>query len=193
MKIMKLPISRAEAWELVREHNQEQANLNHFLETEAVMRELAKRLQADPEEWGIIGLLHDLDWEETQTDPARHTLRTCEILAAKGFPEDVLYTIKSHNNEYLQDDFLPQSQRDYALRCGETITGLIYAVTLVRPSKKVADVKVKSVKKKFKDKSFAANCRREIILECEKLELTLDEFIGLSLSAFKKIAAKIDL
>jgi len=190
---MKLPVSRTEAWELVQKHNQSRANLNHFLETEAVMRELANRLQADPEEWGIIGLLHDLDWEETQSDPARHTLRTCEILAAKNFPEDVLFTIKSHNNEYLQGDFTPQSPRDYALRCGETITGLIYAVTLVRPSQKVADVKVKSVKKKFKDKSFAANCRREIILECEKLGLTLDEFVEISLSAFKKIAAEVGL
>jgi uncharacterized protein len=190
---MKLPISRDEAWELVLEHNQEQVNLNHFLETEAVMRELAKRLQADPEEWGLIGLLHDLDWEETQTDSARHTLRTCEILSAKGFPEDVLYTIKAHNNEYLKEDFSPKSKRDYALRCGETITGLIYAVALVRPSKKVADVKVKSIKKKFKDKSFAANCRREVISECEKLGLTLEEFMELSLAAFQPIAGEIGL
>ncbi len=190
---MSLPIIRSEALALVKKHNKEQANLNHFLETEAVMRELANKLGEDEEEWGIIGLLHDLDWEETQADPKKHTLKTCEILSKKDFPEEILYTIKAHNNEYLEEDFPPKSQRDYALRCGETITGLIYAATLVRPSKKVADVKVKSVKKKFKDKSFAANCRRDIIMECEELGLSLDEFIELALAGFKKIAAEIGL
>jgi len=190
---MTLPITRDEALALVKKHNKDPVNLNHFLETEAVMRELAKKLGENEDEWGIIGLLHDLDWEETQADPKKHTLKTCEILSAKNFPEDVLYTIKSHNNEYLEDDFPPKTKRDFALRCGETITGLIYAVTLVRPSKKVADVKVKSVKKKFKDKSFAANCRREIISECEKLGLSLDEFIELSLHGFREIADEIGL
>ncbi len=190
---MPLPISRDEAFDLVKQYNKDEANLNHYLETEVVMRELANKLGEDEDVWGITGLLHDLDWEETQNDSAKHTLKTAEILSEKNFPEQVLYAIKSHNNEYLEEDFEPKAKLDYALRCAETITGLIYAVTLVRPSKKVADVKIKSVKKKFKDKSFAANCRRELILECEKLDIELDEFIDLSLQGFNKIAGEIGL
>ena len=190
---MTTPITREEALALVKEYNKNPNNINHYLETEAIMRELAKKLGEDEELWGLTGLLHDLDWEMTEHDSSQHTLKTCEILKEKGFSDELLYAIKSHNNEYLPEDFSPKSKLDYALRCGETITGLIYASVLVRPDKKIADVKVKSIKKKFKDKRFAAGCRRELIMECEQLGLSLEEFIELSLTGIKKIADVVGL
>jgi len=188
-----IPITRDEAFMLVKEYTKTPANINHYLESEAVLRELAIELGENEELWGVTGLLHDLDWEQTSNDPSQHSLHTCNILKEKGMPEIMLNAIRAHNDEYLEGDFSPKTKLDFALRCGETITGLIYAGVLVRPDKKIEGVKVKSVKKKFKDKRFAANCRREIIMECEKLGLTLEQFIEVALRAFNKIADQIGL
>lgn len=186
-------ITRGEAFSLVNKHNKDKANLNHYLETEVIMKSLAKKLGYNEFNWGLLGLLHDLDWEKTVNDIPNHTLQTEKILADYKLPEWFIYAIKSHSNEQLDNKFPPKSTVDFALRCAESITGLIYACVLVRPDKQISELKVKSVKKKFKDKSFAAKVNRNIIKECEKLNISLEDFIELSIKAMQDISDEIGL
>lgn len=186
-------ISREDSLKLLKEQVKEEPNIFHGLETEVIMRALAKRLNKNEELWGACGLLHDLDWEETgDSNTKEHGLKTEQYLKEKEYPEELIRAIKAHNYNYNGTEE-PKTKLDYALRCGETITGLIYAAALVRPDKKLESVKVKSIKKKMKDKSFAAKVDREVIKECEQLGLSLDEFIETSLEAMKGISKEIGL
>ncbi len=182
---------RENALELLKQHVKDPANINHSLEAEVVMRGLAKNLGEDEELWGITGLLHDLDWEETgEENPKEHGVKCLEYLA--DYPEELKQAIQAHNyNDNNTQE--PSTKLDYALRAGETVTGLIYACALVRPDKKLASVKVKSLKKKMKDKSFAAKVNRDTIKECEKLGLEVDEFLQISLESMQSIADEIGL
>lgn len=191
-KNMEFKIKREDSLNLLKKHINNSANFNHALESEAVLRGLAEKLNQNPDLWGAAGLLHDLDWEETVNNTKKHGLITGEYLKELNYPQELIAAIKSHNFDDNQDT-QPSNVLDYAVRCGEMITGLIYACALVRPDKKIASVEVKSVKKKMKDKAFAANVRREIIKECEKLNLTLDEFIDIALNSIKKIAPEIGI
>lgn len=177
-------LTRDRALSLVLEHLQEESLRKHSLATEAVLRELAKRLKEDEEMWAITGLLHDLDYEETKDTPEKHGLRTAEILKDL-LPEASIYAIKAHNGE--NTGVKPQSKLDFALRCGETVTGLIMAAAYVRPNK-LEGMKAKSLRKKMKDKSFAASVNREVIQECSKLGLELSDFLNLAISGMQKIA-----
>ncbi len=190
---VKFDISREKSFELLKEHVKQKPNIFHSLESEVIMRALAFKLGENEELWGATGLLHDLDWEETgDNEPKEHGLKAEEYLKEKNYPEELIQAIKAHNFGYNNAEE-PKTKLDYALRCGETVTGLIYASALIRPDKKLELVKVKSIKKKMKDKSFAAKVNREVIKECEKLGLSLDEFIEISLNAMKSISDKIGL
>lgn len=177
-------LTRDKALDLLTKYLQEESLRKHSLATEAVLRELAKHLKEDKETWAITGLLHDLDYEETKDKPEEHGLRAAEILKDL-LPEASLYAIKAHNGE--KTGVVPQSKLDFALRCGETVTGLIMAAAYVRPNK-LEGMKPKSLRKKMKDKSFAASVNREVIQECSKLGLELSEFLNLAILGMQKIA-----
>lgn len=179
-------IARDEALALVRGKNPEPHMVNHALQSEAILRALARRLGHDPELWSRAGLLHDLDFPQTKGDMGRHGLAAREELAGR-LPEEALHAIAAHNEE--GTGVAAASAFDYALRAGESVTGLVMAAALVRPTR-MAGMEPKGLKKKMKDKSFAAAVNRERIRECEKLGLTLDEFLALSIAAMTPVAAE---
>ncbi|WP_027370208.1 HDIG domain-containing metalloprotein [Desulfovermiculus halophilus] len=182
-------MDRHAARKLLDSHLQEKSLINHSLETEAVMLGLARHLGADPDLWGITGLLHDLDFEQTRENPAEHGLIAAKELEHALAPEAV-QAIAAHNCE--MNGTSAQSTLDYALRCAETVTGLISANALVRPEG-MQDMKPKSLKKKMKDKSFAANVDRERIRECQHIGLELGEFLQIAITAMQDIAPDVGL
>jgi len=182
-------ITRDEALALLTKHVPEPALQAHCLESEAVLRALATRLGQDEEVWGITGLLHDLDYAATKDKPARHGLDSAELLAGT-LPDEAVQAIRAHNAEHT--GVAPASQLDFALRCGETVTGLIHTNALVRPAR-MDGMDAKSLKKKMKDKAFAASVSRETIGECEKLGLEPAEFFTLAIGAIAGIAAQVGL
>jgi putative nucleotidyltransferase with HDIG domain len=184
-------IARAEALDLLREHCTEEVLIKHSLAAEAVMQALAKRLGHDPHRWGIVGLLHDLDYDETKDDPARHTLRTEEILRDQGFEEEIIDAIKAHNADALS--MRRETPVHFAITCADSITGLVVATTLVYPDKRIASVRPSSLLKRMKEKGFARGVRRDAIRECEKLGLDLEEFAELSLKAMQGISNQLGL
>ena len=188
---MSYGMTREEGLELVHSRLKNQNLVNHSLAAEAVLRAMAERLGKDPDQWGLAGLLHDLD-SETQPDLTTHTSETVMILADKGVDPEIIEAIKLHNLAAW-----PGEQRrtvfHHALAAGETITGLIVASALVNPDRKLAAVKAKSVKKRYKEKAFARGADREIIAECEQAGIALADFCELSLIAMQAIAAEIGL
>ena len=181
-------LNRDDALKLLESEKPEPGILQHSLASEAVMRGLARHFELGPETvelWGIAGLLHDVDYPRTKDDPARHGLLAEELLAGK-LPEEAVYAIKAHNGEYTGAE--PASRFDFALRCGETVTGLITAAALVRPDG-LAGMEPKSLKKKMKDKAFAASVNREVIRECEKIGLELDDFLRIAIKAMSEMEA----
>lgn len=179
-------LTPSEALALVKSKNPEPHMVRHALQSEAIMRALAGRLGHDPELWGVTGLLHDLDFPQTKGAMERHGLAARAELAGK-LPEEALYAIAAHNEEHT--GVAAASALDFALRAAETVTGLVMAAALVRPAR-MAGMEPKGLKKKMKDKSFAAAVNRERIRECEKLGLTLDEFLALSIAAMTPVAAE---
>lgn len=167
--------------------------LKHSYASEAVMRALAKRLGEDEEKWAATGLLHDLDVELTNADLSVHGLKTEEILKQKNYPPDMVDAIKMHNEKACGAGIKRSSAFHHALASAETITGLIVATTLVYPDKKLASVKPKSIVKRMKEKSFAASVDRDIIRECERLGIGIDEFAELALNAMREISDKLEL
>ncbi len=183
-------ITRQQAWELL---NQKVGSVNlirHCLASEAIMRALAERLGKDVEQWGIVGLLHDLDFEQTKEEPCRHGLMTALILANRGVSPEVIHAVKSHNQE---TGIRRETPLDFALASAETITGLIVATALVQPDRELSGVKVKSVLKKMKQKDFARSVNRQVILECKNLGLSLEEFVEISLKAMQAISDQLGL
>lgn len=185
-------MERAQALELLRTHVKNENMIKHCLASEAVMRALAPRLGADPELWGLAGLLHDLDVELTAGDMARHTHEAEKLLKERGLPEDLIEAVKLHN-EAAHAGRRRSEVFHKALAAAETVTGLITATALVYPDRKLASVKASSVTKRMKDKRFAASVDRSIIMECEALGLKLDEFVALSLAAMLAIAPELGL
>ena len=184
-------IDREGALSLMKQYIKMDNLRKHSLATEAIMRALAEKLGYDADTWGIAGLLHDLDYEETKENPSMHALKTAEILEEKGFSSEVIQAVKAHNAEAL--GIQRESDFDFALTCAECITGLIVATTLVYPDKKIAGVKTKSIPKRMKQKEFARNINRDLIRECEKLNIPLNEFADLSLKAMQGIAEELGL
>lgn len=187
---MSYGITREEALVLVNDKLENPNLIKHCLASEAVMRALAVRFDEDPERWGLAGLLHDLD-AETQPDLTIHTRETEEILRERGLDEEIIETICMHNET--ARDRKRSSTFEHALACGETITGLIVATALVYPDKKLASVKPKSVRKRIKEKAFAAGANRDIIRECELINIPLDEFCNICLEAMQLISDDLGL
>jgi putative nucleotidyltransferase with HDIG domain len=180
-------LSRNQAWALL--SGQEPHMLHHAVETEAVMRGLARRLGENEDLWGVTGLLHDLDYHQTKDIPAEHALRSASMLAGQ-LPEEALQAIRAHNGE--RNGVMPSTRLDYALRCAETVTGLISAAALIRPAK-LEGLGANSLKKKMKDKAFAAAVNREIIKECAQLGLGLDEFLEDAVASVATVAEQVGL
>lgn len=185
-------LSRDEALALMTSHIPEPALQAHCLESEAVLRGLARRLgksEQDQELWGLTGLLHDLDYATTKDNPARHGLDSAELLAGK-LPEEAVQAIRAHNAEHT--GVAPVSELDFALRCGETVTGLIHTNALVRPTR-MDGMDAKSLKKKMKDKAFAASVSRETVGEHARIGLEQAEFFSIAIAAVAAIAPQVGL
>ena len=190
-----LPITREQALELVEKHNTHKQDLIHYLESEAIMRELGKHLGEDVEYWGMLGLLHDVDWGLTKKNTENHLTKAPKILEDAGFDEKFIQEVLSHgygwNCAGLKDKKRKKNIKD-ALAASETITGLIHAYALMRGSN-ISSMETKGLKKKFKDKTFARAINREVIKECEQLGLTLGEFFEIAIEGIKKIKNEINL
>ncbi|WP_297828976.1 HD domain-containing protein [uncultured Desulfovibrio sp.] len=182
-------LKRDEALKLLADQGTPAPLLQHALAAEAIMRALARRFGEDEALWGLTGLLHDLDYPSTAEAPERHGLESAELLSGK-LPEEALAAIRAHNGE--MNGTMPQSRFDYALRCGETVTGLIGAAARMRPTG-LEGMEPKSIRKKMKDKAFAASVNRDNIRQCADAGLELDEFLALAIEAMRARAAEPDL
>lgn len=183
-------IERQSALNMLAEQKTPPSLLQHALASEAIMRALAQHFGENEDIWGLTGLLHDLDYPATAENAARHGLDTADMLAGQ-LPDEALTAIRAHNAE-MNGAAGPASRFDYALRCGETVTGLISAAALMRPTG-MEGMEVKSIKKKMKDKAFAASVCRDNIRQCADAGLELDAFLALSIEAMRAHAAELGL
>jgi len=184
---MKNTITREEAWSLIQEYGCAENHVHHMLAVEAAMRAYARRLGEDEEFWGAIGLVHDFEYDRF---PDEHPHAGGRILREKGYSDEIADAVLSHGNTGVPRD-TPVAKTLHAV---DELTGLLVAVTLVRPSKDIRDVKIKSVKKKWKDKRFAAAVdREEIARAAEALGVDLWEHVGVVLEAMKSVAGEIGL
>lgn len=185
-----MELDRDNAYALLTEYTESDSLLKHALAVEAAMRAYARHFGEDEEKWGIVGLIHDFDYERFPT-PDQHPAVGGRILAERGYPEDVVYAVKSHGDHL----GLPRlTLLDKALFAVDELTGFLIACALVRPSKSLRDVEVSSVKKKMKDKAFARAVKREdIVSGAAVLGVNLDEHIALVLRAMQGIANDLGL
>ena len=177
-------MTREEAWELLTEYNKEEFHLEHAQIVENTMKYFAQKLGYGEEKefWGLVGLLHDLDFEQY---PEEHCIKSQEIMKERGLEECLIHATASHGYA-ITVDIEPVHEMEKVLYAVDELTGLIGAVVLMRPSKSVQDLKVKSVKKKFKSKNFAAGCSREVIQRgADMLGWTLDDLIAQTIEALK--------
>jgi uncharacterized protein len=184
-------LTRAETLELLNRYVKNEKMLFHCFASEAVMRGLALKLGQDEDKWGLAGLLHDLDVEITNADPHIHGLKTEELLKGYDVDPEILDAIRMHNE--VASGMERSTLFQHALAAGETITGLIFATTYVYPDRKLTSVKPKSVVKRMKEKMFAASVKRENIMECEKIGISLEEFAQISIQSMLPVAGMIGL
>lgn len=185
-----LPLTREQAWELVKKYNTHGQDLIHYLESEAVMKEVAQKLGEDVDYWGMLGLVHDIDWGLTKNNVETHLTKAPEILKEAGFDDKFIEVVLSHGYGFQELPSLKDKKRtekiQHALACSETITGLVHTYALMRGSR-VSDMEAKGLKKKFKDKTFARAIYRDVIREAEKIGLELDEFFEIAIQGISKI------
>ena len=182
--------TREEAYQLLTKYNKSDSLIKHALAVEGVMRYFARKRGEDEEKWGVIGLVHDLDYEKF---PEEHCKKSEEILKEKGWPEEYIRAVVSHGWG-LCSEVEPQTELEKVLYAIDELTGLVVTTALVRPSKSVMDVKVKSVKKKWKDKRFAAGVDRSIIEKgAQMLGMELTDLIADTLAGMQEIAEAIGL
>ncbi|NLZ44192.1 MAG: HDIG domain-containing protein, partial [Clostridia bacterium] len=173
-----------------KKYNQDESLIKHALAVEAVMRHFAGVFGEDVEKWGIIGLIHDLDYERY---PEEHCQKVKELLEAEGWPDEYIHAVQSHGWG-ICTEVEPVHRMEKVLYAIDELTGLIAAAVLVRPSRSILDLEVKSVKKKWKDKSFAAGVNREIIMKgVELLGMELDQVIQETIAGMRQVAAEIGL
>jgi len=183
-------MDREEAWALLTEHTKNESLIKHALAVEAAMRAYAHKLGADEEKWGITGLIHDFDYEQHPT-AEEHPAWGAKLLEERGWPKDIVYAVKCHGDHL---NLPRQSLLDKALYAVDELTGLLVAVALVRPSRSIMDVKLKSVKKKWNDKAFARGVHREDIEKgAADLGVDLNDHIAIVLSAMQGIADELGL
>ena len=186
---LKVP-TREEAYQLLTEYNKSDSLIKHALAVEGVMRYFARKRGEDEEKWGVIGLVHDLDYEQF---PEEHCHKSEEILKEKGWPEEYIRAVVSHGWG-LCSEVEPQTELEKVLYAIDELTGLVVTTALVRPSKSVMDVKVKSVKKKWKDKRFAAGVDRSIIEKgAQMLGMEVSDLIADTLAGMQEVAEEIGL
>ncbi len=184
-----MAVTREEAEKLFRKYNESESLYHHALSVEAVMREAAERYGEDAEFWGIVGFLHDIDWEKF---PEEHCRKAPELLTEINAPEDMVHAICSHGYG-LVTDVKPEKMMEKMLFTVDELTGLITATALMRPEK-MKGISVKSIKKKWKDKSFAAGVNREIITQgCEMLGMEAADIIQLAIDGMTKVAPDLGL
>lgn len=186
-----MSITRDEALKLLKEYNSEPFHLRHGLTVEGVMRYFARDLGYGNEEekWGIVGLLHDLDFEKY---PEEHCIKSQEIMREKGIDEDIIHATASHGYN-LTVDIKPEHEMEKVLYAVDELTGLIGAAVLMRPSKSSKDLELKSMKKKFKDKRFAAGCSRDVIATgAEMLGWSLDDLMDKTILAMRDCEDKVN-
>ena len=182
--------TREEAYQLLTEYNKSDSLIKHALAVEGVMRYFARKRGEDEEKWGVIGLVHDLDYEQF---PEEHCKKSEEILKEKGWPEEYIRAVISHGWG-LCSEVEPQTELEKVLYAIDELTGLVVTTALVRPSKSVMDVKVKSVKKKWKDKRFAAGVDRSIIEKgAQMLGMEITDLIADTLAGMQEVAEEIGL
>lgn len=184
-------MERDEAFKLLKEYNKEAFHIRHALTVEGVMKYFAEKLgyEKEKEFWGIVGLLHDLDFEQY---PNEHCKKSQEIMKERGIDEKIIHATASHGYN-LTVNVKPEHEMEKVLYAVDELTGLIGAVALMRPSKSVQDMELKSVKKKFKDKKFAAGCSREVIQNgAEMLGWELDKLIEETILAMRVDEEKIN-
>jgi len=175
-------MDREKALRLLMKYNKEKFHIQHALTVEAVMKWFAGEFGYDAGYWGIIGLLHDVDFEMY---PQEHCIKAVEILKSENYGDDVIHAICSHGYN-MRVDIKPEHEMEKVLYATDELTGLIGAAALMRPSKSVSDMELKSVKKKFKDKCFAAGCSRDTIQAgAEMLGWDLDKLLGMTLEAMQ--------
>jgi putative nucleotidyltransferase with HDIG domain len=183
-------MDREEALDSIEANVENQNLIKHMLATEAVMRALAGRFGEDEDEWGLTGLLHDIDVELTEGDMNAHSQLGADLVREMGVGEKIAHAVLSHNEAH----GIPlETNLDKALFCVDPLTGLIIASTLVLPDKKLASLNSSSVKKRFKERGFAAGANREQIARCSELGIELDDFIDIGVETMKGIAASLDL
>lgn len=181
---------REQAFELLKKYNKSDSLIKHGLSVEAVMRHFAKLNNEDEEKWGIIGLLHDVDYEMY---PNEHCVKAREILEAEGYPEEYIHAVQSHGWG-LCIDIEPTHRMENILFTIDELTGLITATALMRPSKSVLDLEVKSVKKKWNQKSFAAGVNRDIILSgAERMGMDISDVLLETIKGMQSVAEQIGL
>jgi putative nucleotidyltransferase with HDIG domain len=183
-------MTRDEALELVHEKIRNENLRRHMLATEAVMMALASRLGHDPQDWGLAGLVHDCDLEEIEGDPLRHGKVGAEILGGLDVDEEICHAVLTHPGRAEEP---PTTTMEIALRAADQATGLITAAALIHPTKAIASLKVKSLKKRMKEKRFAAGVDRDAIRLCEQIDLPLDEFLDLAARSMGEIADQLEL
>src|SRR6056297_268119 len=185
--------TRQEAWGLLKEHNKDEKHIQHALAVEAAMRFFAEKKGEDADTWGIAGLLHDIDWEEVQDTPEKHTHEGASWLSSEGYPEEIVRAVQAHGWG-MCSDVEPLTDMEKNLYGVEGPKGTITAAALVRPSRSLEDLKVKSVKKKWKDKAFARGVNREVIDKgVEMLNTTRDELIEDVLEAMRPVEKELGL
>ena len=184
------PPTRREAFDLLKSYNKTESLIKHALAVEGVMRYFAAKRGADPEKWGIIGLIHDLDYEQF---PQQHCRKTREILTEHQWPEEYIRAVVSHGWG-ICSDIEPLSEMENVLYAIDELTGLVTTSALVRPSRSVMDLTVKSAKKKWKDKRFAAGVDRSIIEKgAHRLGMDLADLISDTIAGMRTVAAEIGL
>jgi len=183
-------LGRDDALRLLEENVRDRKIILHMIAVGAIMRELARYFGEDEGVWELVGLLHDIDYERTKDDPSRHGLVAEEILRSL-VSEDILRAIKAHNFE--NTGIEPKTRMEKALIASDAISGLIIACALVMPSKKLEEVKVRTIKRKFKQKDFARSVRRERILFCEQIGIPREKFFELALNALKEVSGGLGL
>lgn len=187
-----MSLSRGQAWDLLTQYNKEPFHLRHALTVEAVMGHFARELGYgdEAEFWSTAGLLHDLDFERY---PEEHCVKAREIMEARGLDPALIHAVVSHGWGMTGSDTQPEHEMEKVLFACDELTGLIGAAALMRPSKSVQDMELSSLKKKYKDKRFAAGCSREVIAQgAELLGWGLDELLSRTLQAMKACEAQIE-
>ncbi len=185
-----MTLDRQQALAMVKTHVKTKNLVKHMLATEAVMKALAKRLGEDEEKWALVGLLHDIDYDETAHDPDRHSIVGAEMLEKAGLPADMVQAVKAHNERH----GVPRESRlDRALYAVDPLTGLLVAAALIHPARKLSAIDVGFVLNRFKEASFARGASRDQIRACSEVGLSLEDFIDIGLGAMQEIAPDLGL